>query len=359
MIIIKRHLSVSLVLILCVAHDLKLAVAYAQEKQSAPIITNAPGSYLKECAGVISKKNGLCLLTSIAPKSKTVWMIRSKDRSVTIGGLPAMPVIANRFMPVNPGDYFLYSKDGFDNGGHELPFTVINGQVTTLKTAAFRAAGHKFVIRHFQGSSGINGAGCVMRTLDSNITDVLPGNYLVYMDSVNVHAIPCPPGGVASNALSGRTQNVGVRNYVNQTIPTSGLYKHPNGVSSLTSISQFRDDIEQIGVLSRWDSLNGIKNPYPIKYSALVLLGLGTRTYIIPFKKSVNRAVCGRSLPLGGLAALPLLTDCRFFRGKLVDFKVMSGGSYFSINNRHGEPAFEGNNINNSILVKGLASEIP
>jgi hypothetical protein len=55
---------------------------------------------------------------------------------------------------------------------------------------------------------------------------------------------------------------------------------------------------------------------------------------------------------------MPVLTDCRFVGRKLTDFKVQAGGSYYAFNNRHGAVAIEGNNINNSVFVKGLSAVI-
>lgn len=317
-----------------------------------PEFSNRSGSYLNSCMKTIPRTSGFCLLSSRAPKPDNLWLIRSKDLSIRHESILDKPVTPNLFLPLRPGDYLLYSKDGFDNGGHEYNLSVDSGKVTTLKTSTFVARNTEIAIRHFQPSRGTNNSRCAIRKITSpTVMDVLPGDYIAYTGDLNKLNYPCPTSGAAINALSGQVQSVGARSTEIQSIPQSEIYSHPNGKSSLTSISQFREDIQKLGILSKWDSIRGITNPYPRDYSALVLFGLATRTYVIPFILNRNQSVCGRSIAKAGLKSLPLLTKCRFSKGQLLEYKVQAGGSYFTINNRHGVPAIEGNNINNSVLV--------
>lgn len=324
-----------------------------------PVLDKTNIKYPETCQGVSPLQSGLCLLTSLKSKvDNDTWLIRTKDQSMASRRFIDRAVTPNVFQPLAPGDYLLYAKDGLDSGGFELLFTVEAGSVKTIKTSAYKASGKGFAIRHFKPSSGVNGAGCTMRHLDTKPSDVLPGNYLVYKTDLSQATPPCPPGGVASNALAGQAQTISSRKRVNQEIPKSNRYRHPDGISSLTSISQFRDDIHEISILSNWISYNGITSPYRTKLSALVLSGIGTRTYVIPLTIKKDKSGCGRSLAMAGLASMPVLTECKFVGDRLSDFKVRAGGSYFTFNNRHGVTAIEGNNINNSILVKGLAAAI-
>lgn len=325
----------------------------ARAATQTPEFSNRSGSYLNSCMQTTPRTSGFCLLSSRSPKPDNLWLIRSKDLSIRHESILDKPVTPNFFLPLKPGDYFLYSKDGFDNGGHEYQFSVNSGKVTTLKTSTFVAKNTEIAIRHFQSSRGIDSSRCAIRKIKSpNVMDVLPGNYIAYTGDVSKLNYPCPTSGAAINALSGQVQAIGARSTEIQSIPQSAIYTHPNGKSSLTSISQFREDIQQIGILSKWDSIRGITNPYPRDYSALVLFGLATRTYVIPFILKRNQSVCGRSIAKAGLKSLPLLTKCKFNKGQLMEYKVQAGGSFFTVNNRHGVPTIEGNNINNSVLVK-------
>jgi len=335
------------------------SISNAQDKsKQVPVIESMNAKYPRNCKGVIPQQSGLCLLTSTKPKASTIWLLKTKDQSMPDQRFMDKRVTPNSFMPLVPGNYYLYSNDGFDSGGHELLFTVTSGSMKTIETAAFKASGKNFYIRHFQSKSGVNGAGCGMRNLNSKASDILPGNYLVYKGYPIISGISCPVGGVAVNALAGEVQQIGSRKQANQKLPQSSIYHHPDGVSSLTSISQFREDIHEIGLIPKWISYNGIVNPYRKKYHALVLSGVGTRTYIIPFILKRKKSGCGHSLAKAGLASMPLLTECKFAGGKLKAFKVQAGGSYYTLNNRHGVATIEGNNINNSIQVKELAVSI-
>ena len=66
-----------------------------------------------------------------------------------------------------------------------------------------------------------------------------------------------------------------------------------------------------------------------------------------------GRRQCGISQPDGGLPAHVLLNDCQFKGNKLTGFRVQPG-SYYTLNNRHGKTAIEGNYINNPIVVKNV-----
>lgn len=334
-------------------------ISNAQDKsKQVPVVERINAKYPKHCKGVNPQQSGLCLLTSTKPKANTTWLLKTKDQSMPDQRFMDKRVTPNNFMPLVPGEYYLYSNDGLDSGGHEFLFTVTSGSMKTVETAAFKASGKNFYIRHFQSKSGVNGAGCGLRKLSSKASDVIPGNYLVYKGDPTKSGTPCPVGGVAVNALAGELQQIAARRQASQKLDPSNVYHHPDGVSSLTSISQFREDIHQIGFIPKWISYNGIVNPYRKKYHALVLSGVGTRTYIIPFTLKRKKIGCGHSLAKAKLASMPLLTECKFAGGKLKAFKVQAGGSYFTLNNRHGVTTIEGNNINNSIPVKELAVSI-
>ena len=331
--------------------------AFAISKQ-VPVISTVKTRYPKACRELISPASGLCLLTSVKSRASNAWLLKTQDQGRKDTRFIDKAVTPNVFMKLAPANYILYSKDGLDSGGHELTFTVEMGTVKTIKTASIKASGKGYYIRHFKPAPGVNGEGCEIRQISRKLSDLLPGNYLVYKANPSEVSVRCPPGGVAMNALAGETKELTVRKNKAQILPAVNRYRHPDSVSSLTSISQFRDDIQEVGILNRWLSYNGIVNPFPHRYSALVMSGLGTRTYVIPFTPSKNKAVCGRSLAKAGLTALPLLTECKFVGGKLKDFRVQAGGSYFALNTRYGVPTIEGNNINNSIKVKGLAAAV-
>ena len=348
------HLFGLLILILATAPATNALAASRQ----APFTAVIQAKYQKACRGAIPKQSGLCLLTSRKPKADTAWLIATKDQSMADKRILDKEITPNVFLSLAPGEYLLYSKDGFDNGGNELSFTIEAGTVKTIRTSAYKASRKGLVIRHFKPSTGIAGAACITRTLDTTLSDVLPGNYLMYKALPNLSSSTCPAVGVASNALAGQAQKIRYRKYVNQKIPDSNRYRHSDGISSLTTISQFRDDIQEVAILQNWLSYNGITNPYPTRHSALVLSGVGTRTYIIPMKMNRRRIGCGRSLEKAGLSSMPILTECKFSGGKLREFVVKAGGSYFTLNNRHGAATIEGNNLNNSITVKGLSIAI-
>ncbi|MGY6217823.1 hypothetical protein ACW73L_21900 [Methylolobus aquaticus] len=353
---VRYSISFTFIRFLALVLSASPATNAAAESTQVPVIDKIPVTYPEACTGSHHQQTGLCLLSSLKPEMGSQWLIRTKDKSIL--GLVDEGITPNIFKPLAPGDYVLYSQDGFDRGGFELSFAITPGLVTTIRTAAYRATGEGFAIRHFNPSTRNKGADCKSRSLSTKLNDVLPGNYLVYKPDPNSATSPCPIGGVASNIQAGEAHEIRSRTHVNQKIPKSKRYRHPDKISSLTSISQFRDHINEVALIPKWLSYNGVTNPFPKKYAALILSGMGTRTYVIPLTLKKRRVNCGRSLAKGGLSAQPVLTDCLFHGNTLTAFRVRAGGSYVTFNNRHGASAIEGNNINNSIAVQGLSVAI-
>ena len=150
--------------------------------------------------------------------------------------------------------------------------------------------------------------------------------------------------------------NASARSVVDQAIKPANTFTHPNGVSSLASISRFMADIERLSLLTHWKSFHGIHNPHGKVYDALVLSGIGTRQFVVPFTWRGRKRECGLSLAEAGLPSHVLLTACVFKGKRLTSFRV-NPGSYYTLNNRHGKTAIEGNYINNPIVVRGVRFE--
>ena len=332
------------------------AGAPASETQLLSILKPLVINYPKRCEEDFLGRSGLCLLSARIPLAQNSFMVSPLDSYGVIIGSP-IPVKYNKFLSLSPGRYALYSSSGIDEG-HELRFEISQGQETTIKTATvkFGQTNSTRRLQHYQSVNGTNGKGCHPDQFKSGVRALLPGNYqLEVLERKNTEStLACATGGTTFNALAGQTLSATVAKMRPQTVPQSNRYKHPDGVSALGTISSFRDNILSISVLPNWRLINGIYNPLSRPYSALILYGLGTKNYVIPFTVRRNQRECGISLPEGGLTPHVLLTGCKFKGNKLIDFKIQPG-SFYTVNNRHGKTAIEGNFINSPIVVNNVS----
>lgn len=319
------------------------------------ILKPLKANYPKGCDERYLGRSGLCLLTNKRPLAQNSFLVSLLDRYGVIIGKPIW-VPYNKFMSLSPGRYALYSSSGMDEG-HELRFEVIQGQATTLKTSTVKFGPSKKTrrLQHYQTVNGTKGKGCVPELFRSGVRALLPGNYQVeVLESENDRSIlGCAKGGVTFNALAGKTLSAALANMSPQKIPQSNQYKHPDGVSALGTLSSFRENVLSLAILPNWRLFNDIPNPLSKSYNALILSGLGATHYVIPFTVRNHKRECGISLAEGGLHSHVLLTGCKFKGNKLTDFRVQPG-SFYTLNNRHGKTAIEGNFINSPIAVSNV-----
>lgn len=310
----------------------------------------------KTCKGMIQGMSGLCLLASTSPRARNTFMIRPVMAGP--GSTPPQAVALNTFQSLAPGQYRLYSASGLD-ALHELTVTLQQGVPTVIKTGTvkFNADAKAHQLQHYQSEGGIDGRGCQAEIIRGGVRAVLPGNYQVTAVDRAAAKSPQPPRclttGVTFNVLAGEGVSGSLRAATNQEPPASNTYSHPNGVSSLASISRFMADVPRLAILPRWKSSRGVHNPDAQAHPALALYSTGTRVFMVPFTWRGKKRECGLSLAKAGLPSHVLLTDCQFRGRKLTHFRVQPG-SYYTVNNRHGKNAIEGNFINNPIVVSGV-----
>jgi hypothetical protein len=311
--------------------------------------------YPKGCDEQYLGRSGLCLLTNKRPLAQNSFLVSPIDRYGVIIGKPIW-VPYNKFLSLSPGRYALYSSSGIDEG-HELRFDVVQGQATTLMSSTVKFGPSKKTrrLQHYQSVNGTKGKGCVPELFRSGVRALLPGNYQVeVLESESEQLIlGCAKGGVTFNALAGKTLSATLANMSPQNIPQSNQYKHPDGVSALSTLSSFRENVLALAILPNWRLVNDIPNPLSKSYNALILSGLGATHYVIPFTVRNHKRECGISLAEGGLHSHVLLTGCKFKGNKLTEFKVQPG-SFYTLNNRHGKTAIEGNFINSPIAVSNV-----
>jgi hypothetical protein len=318
-----------------------------QAAYAKPFKTRYP---FNKCKDAISGMSGLCLLVSKTPKVKTQFFLRNAKKPASV-----QAVMSNRFQRLIPGDYLLTTEGDLDQN-HELAITISPGALSIVQTAVvkFNSPGKYYRIQHYQDVDGINGRGCSAIVMDRGARALLPGNYQVNrVAEKSQDQTQCLNGGTTLNFLAGQGLSVNSRKVLKQTIPETNRFKHPNGVSALASISQFGADIEQLGVLPKWRSFNGINNPHVSAFNALVLTGIGTHKFLVPFEYRPKRRECGISLAQAGLSSHVLMTNCTFQGAILTGFRV-NRGNYYIVNNRHGKTAIEANFINNAIQVSGV-----
>lgn len=339
----------------------KKPTAAAQSASTNPmtrqrdVLKPLKAKYPQGCDEQYLGRSGLCLLASKRPLAQNSFLVNLIDRYGVIIGKPIL-VPYNKFLTLSPGRYALYSSSGMDEG-HELRFEVTQGQMTTLKTSTVKFGASKKTrrLQHYQSVNGTKGKGCVPELVRSGVRALLPGNYQVQvLESESERSIlGCANGGVTFNALAGKTQSAALANMRPQKIPQSNQYKHPDGVSALGTLSSFRENVLSLAILPNWRLVNDIPNPLSKSYNALILSGLGASHYVIPFTVRNHKRECGISLAEGGLHSHVLLTGCKFKGNKLTDFRVQPG-SFYTVNNRHGKTAIEGNFINSPIAVSNV-----
>lgn len=315
------------------------------------------GKYPALCEDVLMGSTGLCLLGSRVPRVTDQFLIIQADAKWA----PlekAQSVSLNRFMPLNPGNYLIYSDSGIDKG-HETRVTLARGKVTQIQTSTvkFAISGKRVNrLQHYQSQNGIGGRGCSAVIVGKSGTmALLPGNYQVnVLPKKDADSSPhCSNTGVTFNLLAGEVKTNVMRTVKDQTLPKLNSYVHPNGKSALATMSNFMADVEQLALLPNWRSWRGIHNPSAQNSPALILSGIGAQQFVVPFTMKKGQSQCGISLPDAGLTAHVLLSDCQFKGNKLTAFRVQPG-SYYTLNNRHGKTAIEGNFINNPIVVKNV-----
>lgn len=319
------------------------------------VFKSVAAQFPKNCARTVLGMSGLCVIASTSPKPRNRFLLSAADRAGQPVG-QAQPVTFNAFMRLQPGQYLLYSENGMDSL-HEFKVTIYPGAITPMRTATVKFNGGSKAnrLQHYQSSPGIDGRGCSATRITRGTLAVLPGNYQVTLtDKPDPNPAPrCLNSGVTFNVLAG-TALAAVARKVSDQQPSLGHgFTHPDGVSSLASISSFAADIQRLSLLPHWKSVHGIHNPHVKAYPALILSGIGTRRFLFPFTWRPKKRDCGVSLAKGGLPAKTLMTACVFQGRNLTGFRV-NPGNYYTLNNRHGKTAIEANYINNPILVSGL-----
>lgn len=327
-------------------------IAKAATQITLPVADPFYASYPSDCAGG-PVSTGLCLLGSTAPLATGDFRVGHPP-----GGSDGIPVLLNVRLPLSPGKYLLSKANGLDSS-HALAFTVTQGKITTIKTATLKfqdSAGQYNRLQHFQAINGINGSGCYAEVGNKGIKAYLPGNYTVSTVPTLDNAKPrCDRNGIAFNIMSGEAANIRPSNMTVQSLPTANTFRHPTKALSLTNIDHLRHDIDQVGFLSGWKSINGIHNPSSAKLDALVLSGAPNFHFVVPVKiNPSNPTYCGTSLAGGGIPPHNLLLNCVFDgTGKLTKFQVNSG-QYYSFDNTHAQSAVAGHVINSPFIVSGV-----
>lgn len=321
--------------------------------QVVDVFQSVPASIPRVCRDAIRGMSGLCLLASTQPKVSNQFMIAAVGPAGGRNNSPPQVLPFNRFVRLQPGEYLISSASGLDRQ-HELKVSISGGMVTSIKTGMIllKPGSKSHRLQHYQDES--YSRGCVAEIMRSGALAVLPGNYQVTLVDRNTKTdADCLNTGVTFNVLAGRAVSSSPWKVRESRLPESNRYRHPNGVSSLANVGPFRADIERVDLIPSWRSLRGVHNPHRTAYSAIVLEGIGSHRFIVPFRAAPGKRQCGRSLPEGGMKSQVLLKDCLFRGSRLTQFTIASG-SYYTLNNRHGKTAIEGNYLNNSILVKNV-----
>lgn len=303
----------------------------------------------KACKNQILGMSGLCLLTPTSTASGNTFKVQRIEGAASH---PSQTVALNRFVSLTPGEYGISS--GQLDQGYTLRFAVQQGLTTNLPLASVKfaaGAGQWYRLQHYQPRNGIDGRGCHAEVVKRGVRAVLPGFYQIKMvDSATANQPGCSPGGTTINLMAGDSVSARTYKLANQTIPRDNSYLHPNGVSALTAISGFQHPVDRLALLPKWKSFAGIQNPEAQARPTLVFSGIGGVHFLIPFELHRRGRDCGVSLARAGMPAHVLLTDCRFNGKRLTGFRINSG-AYYTVNNRHGVTALEGNHINNAIQV--------
>jgi hypothetical protein len=295
------------------------------------MLDEAKANYPTTCSGADRGITGVCLLASVKPRAHGSFQVRSVSHGQT--GAKVMPLTLNTVLPLAPGAYQIYWDTGSASRAI-MPVNVADGQVTTILTATLDTRALPLTL--VRGGAQPVG-GCVDERVGAGVLAIFPGNYLLKRVDVNGRGtLKCGRGGTAFNALGGQAFRASAARLKEQTLTAQERYIHPNKVSALTTVAPYNHGITQLGWIRDWRVFRGIQNPLRKLVGGLALFGPGSFTYIVPFSFD-HRAtkVCGRSLALGGMAALPLLTQCQFKKGRLTKFTV-NVGNFVTYHNLHG-----------------------
>ena len=212
--------------------------------------------YPADCGGG-PVTTGLCLLGSTAPVANGHFVAKSvqTDQPSTL-----YPVELNTRRALPAGEYRLYRDTGLDTR-HELGFTVIDGQVTQLKTATVKfqdTPGNYLKLQNFQAIADPASKGCFAEIGNKGVHAVLPGKYQVNLVATLDNLVPkCEAKGMAFVVLAG--QAVTLRpSTAEQTLTPANTYEHPSHAISLTNIGPLRHDVSKLGFLPKFQYFRGV-----------------------------------------------------------------------------------------------------
>ncbi len=298
---------------------------------------------------MVEGESGLCLLASTRFTPANQFVVYPASAAGILSG-EGLPVPYNEFLPLAPGRYRLAS----DVGGFVMKRTLAirADALSTVRTGTIRFDTGSRSYRLGYGQSEDSGCGAA---IGRATLAVLAGAYRADFAGRNNGATSdCfGKGTVPLVIFAGETLLAGRTKVTRQRLAEQHIFRHPDTVSSLASMSSFTADIQTLGYLPGWESLDGIHNSYGRRYDALVLSGIGSHRFLVPFIFRERQRECGHSLAKGGSPARVLLTDCVFHGEALTHFRV-NPGSYYTLNNRRGHTVIEGNYLNNAILVTGV-----
>lgn len=355
------NLKNSLPLLLAAA-SLALCTQASAKSRSVPtvFVDEFKARYPDACEGAAPGKTGLCLLVSVKPKARGGFAVRPLT-----GGQPSpmqTTVTPNVFLALPAGAYQLTKTGGIDDHTPST-VTVQEGQIATVKTMTLKfttlARSRAYKLQRFQARTGTQNGGCAAEFPHGGVHAFIPGNYVLNLAGKDRTPQKCQPGGVSFNAMAGQAYRVKAGQVMEQALETGHIHRHPNQVSALTSVSPYNHGIDKLGWLPRWGRHQGLQNPGSKALSALVLSGPGSYRYVVPFRFiRKHPKVCGRSLSLGGMGALDMLTDCTFEQDRLTGFTV-NRGAYATYHNLHPQTGISANFINNSFTVANVRFKLP
>ena len=312
-------------------------------------------NYPANCTGGDPTTTGLCLLGSTAPLATGSFIARQ----ILGGGHDVeYPITLNLRKALPVGNYLLYQDGSTIDSRHETPFTVTQGQIYTLKTAAIKfqdTAGKYNKLQHFQARDGVGGEGCNAEVGSKGIKAYLPGSYIVSIVPTLVNTTPkCEHGGVAFNVMAGQGVTLRPATVSDQTLPTANRYHHSGNAISLTNLDPLRHDVREVAYLPNFKRYQGIQNPSSAKLDGLVFSAAPNHTFIIPVKTSNTPTDCGVSVAAGGIPQHSLITDCVFDgSGNLTRFRV-NAGSFYALDNTHNKSTVAAHTINSPFMVGGV-----
>ncbi|WP_295428185.1 hypothetical protein [uncultured Thiodictyon sp.] len=309
-----------------------------------------------DCGGP-AVTTGLCLLASTKPLATGSFIAAQVvPGNITLG--TQYPVTLNTRLDLPPGNYLLYRNTGLDSR-HERPFTVTAGQLTTIKTAVIKfqdRAGSYNKLQHFQARNTVGATGCNAEIGNTGVQAYLPDNYQVTLVPTRDNSTPrCEASRFVSRVVTFNlmaSQGVTLRpgTVTDQTLAAANSYRRASGAVSLTTIGPLRQDVSQVGFLSKFRSYQGVQNSSSAAPDALVLSGAPHFHFVIPVTMNPS-ASCGVSLAAGGLPRHNLMTDCVFdAAGRLTRFRV-NAGAYYGLHNLAAKSAVAAVTINSPFIV--------